>query len=505
MSKKSVEMNSNLVKFYFESIGDGQYKCKCGKVRKQKDKTGLSNLINHIKVEHTDYSSEFAAASIECNSSQTKIDSFLCPKSKNIYSWIEWIVMECRELNFCEKDLVRKYTHLSPICRNTLVKYIDLLTKEVERQVTKVLPTKFGLVFDGWSQHSVHFLAVFAVFGSKDDQNKILLALSPFVDESDFSADSHIDFIRSVLTDVYHVSLDNVSFLVGDNCAVNKSIAQKLGVPMVGCNSHRLNLAIQQHIKESKNSSTIEKIHQLMKVMKTLKGSGKLRKLTHLSAITMCNTRWSSAYDMINRYLELIELPLHEEEIFVNFLLSPAENLAVRDLYDELKRFNSVSLALQKDETNLATVRILFDALIDKQPSLSKYLSSESSIVCSPAFESGVCKFVAGKFNACASDEEKAALSIFSRQASNSSRHAVSSDDFATSVIKYQKLNETESDIDLPFIPPTSNMCERLFSMVGHVFSDSRSSLQPTMLESLVFLKLNKSLWDAGTVQKIVN
>ncbi len=41
---------------------------------------------------------------------------------------------------------------------------------------------------------------------------------------------------------MFKKSFDNVVAICGDNCAVNKSIATKLGIGFVGCGSHRFNL-----------------------------------------------------------------------------------------------------------------------------------------------------------------------------------------------------------------------------------------------------------------------
>ncbi len=38
--------------------------------------------------------------------------------------------------------------------------------------------------------------------------------------------------------------MDNITCLIGDNCSTNQSLARLCGVPLVGCASHRLNLAV---------------------------------------------------------------------------------------------------------------------------------------------------------------------------------------------------------------------------------------------------------------------
>ena len=52
--------------------------------------------------------------------------------------------------------------------------------------------------------------------------------------------------------------------------------------------------------------------------------------------------------------------------------------------------------------------------------------------------------------------------------------------------------------LDLSFLTPTSNMCERLFSKAGHALSDRRRGLSPASFESQIFLHVNRDLWGAS-------
>jgi hypothetical protein len=56
--------------------------------------------------------------------------------------------------------------------------------------------------------------------------------------------------------------------------------------------------------------------------------------------------------------------------------------------------------------------------------------------------------------------------------------------------------------MDVSFVPPTSNICERFFSTSKFVFSDLRNSLQNENLEMILFLKSNRQLWDENFVSK---
>jgi hypothetical protein len=54
-----------------------------------------------------------------------------------------------------------------------------------------------------------------------------------------------VQLFGSVL-DVYNNTNAMVGFLVGDNCSTNRAIAEKMDIPLVGCASHRFNLAVNK-------------------------------------------------------------------------------------------------------------------------------------------------------------------------------------------------------------------------------------------------------------------
>jgi hypothetical protein len=47
-------------------------------------------------------------------------------------------------------------------------KYLKAVAQVVEDNTKEILPEKFALVFDCWSEDSTHFLAIFARFPSND-------------------------------------------------------------------------------------------------------------------------------------------------------------------------------------------------------------------------------------------------------------------------------------------------------------------------------------------------
>jgi hypothetical protein len=54
--------------------------------------------------------------------------------------------------------------------------------------------------------------------------------------------------------------------------------------------------------------------------------------------------------------------------------------------------------------------------------------------------------------------------------------------------------------VDTSFVYPVSNDVERLFSQAGRAYDDLRGQLEQSNLESILFLKYNKDLWDRKTI-----
>lgn len=104
---------------------------------------------------------------------------------------------------FVEKPLVRLYTkgNIDPITRKTLTERLEKVVRQMEFDIMKQLPKKFGVAFDGWSDKGVHYCAVFAVGPGLGDHNSILLGFSPFEQSWDLSAQQHLSFLTAVMSD----------------------------------------------------------------------------------------------------------------------------------------------------------------------------------------------------------------------------------------------------------------------------------------------------------------
>ena len=207
---------------------------------------------------------------------------------------------------------------------------------------------------------------------------------------------------------VFKCSWDDVTALIGENCATNKSNANMACIPLIGCASHRFNSAVQRIM--GKEEELLEKINRLMSKLKTLLLGAKLLQLTPLRPITRDTTRWSSTFDIISRYVRLREFLVDLGSSDTDDLcLNSSENRRVDSLPVRLKDLESVSKSLQKESATIAEVRVLFDAVMDQYPETASKLSPSAAIVHSPYLESAIVKLQLGSPNDL-SEEEKACL-----------------------------------------------------------------------------------------------
>lgn len=126
-------------------------------------------------------------------------------KSRNLYRWIELIIGERLPISHVSKTLVRKYSNLKPIARNTLMKYMDQLSFDCEGVLIGQVPDLFALIFDGWDDgNSTNYLGIFITYYDKEKGKNLtwLLRLSPLLRADNYSADSHIETITVWLENI---------------------------------------------------------------------------------------------------------------------------------------------------------------------------------------------------------------------------------------------------------------------------------------------------------------
>jgi hypothetical protein len=501
----------DICKFFFtltsESESHNTFKCRCDTLRRiKKDSSGYSNLIQHLIAKHPNYKEQYDAA---VNSKEGSINGFLmkCQKTCAIMGWMDWIIDQNLPFSFVEKETSRKYSNLPPVSRETIKDYILKASKAVQEVIKSELPMEFGLVFDDWTDGSSHYCAIFATYLKNGVVENPLLGFSPLLDETSLTAACHADYIVSILQQ-YDCSLDRLQFLVGDNCSTNKLLSTILNVEMIGCASHRLNLACKKVLKSQK--VTIDKIHNLMTGFSSLKCAGKLRTLTKLKPIRQNTTRWTSTMCMIERFNQLrpfIEEMLLFEKKLSKFMPSMSELIKLQEMATKLNFLKLATLEIQKENTNLLDVRVAFDTILEEfsDKDIEFYLSPNAQIIKFPDFENGIVKIMSGNQSVMTENEIKACskFKVLDCVPCESARN-LNSFESAIKKRKLQVVLAKKEYMDLSYILATSNIVERLFSTCKYVISDHRKSLLPKTSEAIIMLKANRKFWNYELVKKLV-
>ena len=149
------------------------------------------------------------------------------------------------------------------------------------------------------------------------------LAFTPLSDQTNFTAVNHANFIKASL-EWYSLSLSRMFCLIEDNCQTNKATADILGVPLLGCCSHRFNLAVEAYLQQYLSSES-ELVSKLMSKLATLKQSGRLHLMTSLRPVKRNLTRWTGAPDMFAHFERLLPTINQEDEELSELIPSAAQ------------------------------------------------------------------------------------------------------------------------------------------------------------------------------------
>ncbi|KAF7685237.1 hypothetical protein CDIK_4014 [Cucumispora dikerogammari] len=164
--------------------------------------------------------------------------------------------------------------------------------------------------------------------------------------------------------------------------------------------------------------------------------------------------------------------------------------IKLQDLLVELKLLNGVNIFLQKEDITLLYVRIRFDKVIVKHPTMDSFLKSDATIIQSKHFDSAILKVFAAN-EELLSDIKKGSIRSILKEASICDSVPV---ELHNLYIVVSSIPYSNSEyIDLHFISPTSNVVEWLFSLAGLIYSNRRQSMETETLEKVIFLNQNKN------------
>lgn len=277
----STTYNSKQLCNYYYSVSRNGCEWRCRKCEQVKSKNGgWTNLLSHLKscvgkdyalqyVEHADAARALQQHAslvgvVDTDSSPppaASIHSFvlrLSESEKEMAEWISYLVERNQPISLVDCPATRRLARLKPVSSKSVRKHILSLMSVVKEYIKQRLPAKFVLIFDGWTEGTDHYIGIWASYNTADGSDdgkehpvQTLLSIRPLLADGieGMTAQDHLSHISRVL-DGYGKEKANVICLVGDNCNVNQSIARTMEVPLIGCGSHKFNLAVRKWIDD---------------------------------------------------------------------------------------------------------------------------------------------------------------------------------------------------------------------------------------------------------------
>ena len=171
------------------------------------------------------------------------------------------------------------------------------------------------------------------------------------------------------------------------------------------------------------------------------------------------------------------------------------------------------TMQLQKGgraELDLSDVRYLFDKQLNKYPMLVRHLGDTGAIVANAEFEEGIVKLQMG---------QEPSLTWGEKHQIRRFLKPIESDDEVNERDGSELLDAVQDHRDRKkarVAPPivyrsvkhvfsTTNIVERLLSRSKIVLSDLRNCMLPRHLEDVLYLRVNRHLWNEVTIQMVMD
>lgn len=255
-------------------------------------------------------------------------------------------------------------------------------------------------------------------------------------------------------------------------------------------------------------------VASIMKKASTLKIAAQLRDLTSYCAVRENDTRWSSTFLMVKRFLS-IEKELSQVVDLLSLLPNHLEIALLKESFQLMQKFDSVTIMLQREGMSFVESREIFDLFLKDYPEFAHYISQDALIVENELFEKAVMRVARGL---SISEDQEALLAPLLKEDSKENEapteesrderdNEVSYSEELQRKLKRQRMEHYEAEkpklyVDMNVMPGTSVNCERLFSTAKFILSDTRKRTSPKLFEALILLKVNKKYWNALSVGK---
>lgn len=446
-----------------------------------------------------------------------------------------------------ENPQTRKLLNLKTVVSaKAISKAGEILAKEYRQKIQTMLPTRFAIALDGWKGLDEHFLGVFAVFPKDEKTQFLLLGMRPIsprmadapgpqpqqpgpeldaeidqlvvvdpgeIDEEDhpsefepmgedlsplesddgdaaniddylildyrLDADAHVAAIESLLAEYDRSVEHSVLFFVGDNAPVNQAMARRVAKPMIGCHAHLLNLALKRFLHPHRVA--IAKVDWLMRhVANNHALCNFMKKAAGCKPQASVATRWRSVFEMLCQFYERIHahIPYTRIPNAQSRVLEQDELTAIRDIVMAYRGdLEALIDALDADNVSLIDARQWFRDLLNDSTgrysaTMEAYLGPNPVPVTGIPLEfiKAVCKFAAGE--SLSPVEQRVLAPVLGNDAAPTRQR------FARSS------PEVRPSERLLWIPATTTVVERFFSVARRLTPYLRQSLSPETLEN---------------------
>ena len=125
-------------------------------------------MRTHIKTQHKPVYDEFLNGS--CDKAAFNVEKYrYCSKCRQIYGWLEYIILTLSPFSYIENKIVRKRFSNDPISLTAFHSYMYYLTEHLEENICNELPDKFSLVIEGCTTADTHYIGLFVCFLKKEE------------------------------------------------------------------------------------------------------------------------------------------------------------------------------------------------------------------------------------------------------------------------------------------------------------------------------------------------
>ncbi|KAG3116523.1 hypothetical protein PI124_g4857 [Phytophthora idaei] len=186
-----------LAGFFFTPLEPGLYRCNiCEQTCKQAQRTGYTNLMSHLGSVHPTHGEEYEQFQRR-NLTSLEVFGFADETTTNMYDWLRWIVERNLPLSEVKNPLTRQLVRMRPTSATTLKTYMERVAGRVGNTIAKEMGTFFGIMWDGWSSGTYHYVTVVAVYAGSNGRVERVIALSPTEDGQ--TADDQLSLLKPFL------------------------------------------------------------------------------------------------------------------------------------------------------------------------------------------------------------------------------------------------------------------------------------------------------------------